>query len=97
MTLTFEAARITQAFSEISSRFSSLLAKYGEIAEVQSIQVSLEQSLDRYNQEGLLGVAFVGQYSAGKSTVISALTNRRDIKIDANIATDQVSEYHVGL
>jgi GTP-binding protein EngB required for normal cell division len=93
MTLTFEAARITQAFSEISSRFSSLLAKYGEITEVQTIQLSLEKSLDRYNQEGLLGVAFIGQYSAGKSTVISALTNRRDIKIDANIATDQVSEY----
>ena len=38
-------------------------------------------------------IAFVGQYSSGKSTIISALTGNRDIKIDANVATDIVSEY----
>lgn len=93
MTLTFEAAEIIQEFSKTLSCFSALLEKHKEIAEVESIQVTLQASLDQYNQEGLLGVAFVGQYSAGKSTIISALTNRRDIKIDANIATDRVSEY----
>ncbi len=40
-----------------------------------------------------LRLAFVGQYSSGKSTIISALTGRKDIKIDANVATDHVSEY----
>lgn len=40
-----------------------------------------------------LKVAFVGQYSSGKSTIISALTGNKDIKIDANVATDTVSEY----
>jgi hypothetical protein len=40
-----------------------------------------------------LTVAFVGQYSAGKSTIISALTGRRDIHIDADIATDKTAPY----
>ena len=35
----------------------------------------------------------MGQYSSGKSNIISALTGRKDIKIDANVATDIVSEY----
>jgi len=38
-------------------------------------------------------VAFVGQYSAGKSTIISAITGRRDIHIDADIATDKTASY----
>ncbi len=46
-----------------------------------------------YKQQGLLTVAFIGQYSAGKSTIISALTGRRDIHIDADIATDKTSDY----
>ncbi|MGB3509766.1 MAG: GTPase [Microcoleaceae cyanobacterium] len=38
-------------------------------------------------------VAFVGQYSSGKSTIISALTGKRDIKIDADITTDKTTIY----
>jgi small GTP-binding protein len=38
-------------------------------------------------------VAFVGQYNAGKSTTISALTGRRDIRIDSDIATDKTANY----
>lgn len=40
-----------------------------------------------------LTVAFVGQYDSGKSTMISALTNRRDIPIDADVCTDKVTAY----
>ncbi|MEG4217825.1 50S ribosome-binding GTPase [Microcoleus sp. Pol14C6] len=49
--------------------------------------------LKEYRERGILGVAFVGQYSAGKSTIISALTGRRDIRIDADIATDKTTNY----
>ena len=38
-------------------------------------------------------MAFVGQYNAGKSTTISALTGRRDIRIDSDIATDKTANY----
>ncbi len=35
----------------------------------------------------------LGQYNAGKSTTISALTGRGDIAIDADIATSETTEY----
>ncbi|MEH2255046.1 GTPase [Nostoc sp.] len=41
----------------------------------------------------MLSLAFVGQYNAGKSTTISALTGRRDIRIDSDIATDKTASY----
>ena len=40
-----------------------------------------------------LSLAFVGQYNAGKSTIISALTGKRDIPIDADVCTDKVTGY----
>lgn len=40
-----------------------------------------------------LKVSFVGQYSAGKSTIIKALTGNNAIKIDADIATDVTEDY----
>lgn len=40
-----------------------------------------------------LTLGFVGQYNAGKSTIISALTGKRDIPIDADVCTDKVTAY----
>ena len=40
-----------------------------------------------------VSLAFAGQYSAGKSTLISALTGRDDIAIGAGITTEQTSHY----
>ena len=40
-----------------------------------------------------LTLAFVGQYNAGKSTIISALTGKRDIPIDADVCTQTVTAY----
>ena len=51
------------------------------------------EELSTANDRKELRLAFVGQYDSGKSTIISALTGRKDIKIDSNIATDVVSEY----
>lgn len=36
---------------------------------------------------------FVGQYSAGKSSILKAMTGRNDIQIGAGITTDQVHKY----
>lgn len=49
--------------------------------------------MKQYYEQGFLTVAFVGQYSAGKSTMISALTRRRNIPIGANITTDETANY----
>ncbi len=40
-----------------------------------------------------ISLAFAGQYSAGKSTLISALTGQDDIAIGAGITTDQTHRY----
>lgn len=40
-----------------------------------------------------LTIAFVGQYDAGKSTILSVLTGRKDIVIDSNVSTDAVTAY----
>lgn len=40
-----------------------------------------------------LTIAFVGQYDAGKSTILKVLTGREDIVIDSNVSTDEVTAY----
>lgn len=40
-----------------------------------------------------LTIAFIGQYNAGKSTVLKVLTGREDILIDSNVCTDAVTAY----
>lgn len=40
-----------------------------------------------------LTIAFVGQYDAGKSTILSVLTGRQDIMIDADVSTQYVTAY----
>lgn len=40
-----------------------------------------------------LRIAFVGQYNAGKSTIMRALTGRADIVIDSDVCTDSVTAY----
>ena len=43
--------------------------------------------------EARLKIAFVGQHNAGKSTIVSALTKNRDIKISSNVETDDTASY----
>ena len=40
-----------------------------------------------------LTMAFVGQYNAGKSTILRVLTGRKDIVIDSDVCTDAVTAY----
>lgn len=88
----FKAATIGSKFKSACVKFDNLLAK-GSTEELTTIRKKIREGLKDYQQQGVLSVAFVGQYSAGKSTIISALTGRRDILIDADIATDKTSSY----
>lgn len=79
-------------------RFESILARMGELLTAPALKstgiaAKLEQDLKEFRQRGFLTIAFVGEYSAGKSSLISALTGRRDLAISADIATDQCREY----
>ncbi|HHQ4940439.1 LeoA/HP0731 family dynamin-like GTPase [Aeromonas veronii] len=79
-------------------RFESILARMGELLTTpvlkgSNIAAKLENDLQEFRLRGFLTITFVGEYSAGKSSLISALTGRRDLAISADIATDQCSEY----
>lgn len=60
----------------------------------QDLASKLDTELETASDRKKLSIAFVGQYSSGKSTIISALTGNKHIKIDANVATDKVSQYN---
>ena len=60
---------------------------YDEEAEL------LIKSLSEISEQDIIRIVFIGQYTAGKSTVISALTTDDTIKIDSNISTDRATDY----
>ncbi len=88
----FYAAEVGERFKRVAIKFDNLLAQESS-DEVTDLRKQFREGLKSYKEQGVLSIAFVGQYSAGKSTIISALTGRRDIKIDADIATDETSPY----
>lgn len=91
-TSNFKAADLSNQFKVACTAFDNLLTS-STIQELAAIRQKFRDDLKYYKQQGTLTVAFIGQYSAGKSTIISALTGRRDIHIDADIATDQTTPY----
>lgn len=87
----FKAAAVTEKFDRAYKNLNNFLS---DNKNCNQIKTKLNRDLQEYNEEGLISVAFIGQYSAGKSTIISALTGKRDIKIDADIATDKTASYN---
>ena len=88
----FQAAAVGAKFKNTLVKLDALLVQ-GNNEELIAIRKKLRDELKAYREQGILTVAFVGQYSAGKSTIISALTGRRDIHIDADIATNKTASY----
>jgi GTP-binding protein EngB required for normal cell division len=88
----FNGAAVGEKFQATCEKFNILLSK-GNSEELLNINQKLQKELKIYQDDGIIKVALVGQYSAGKSTIISALTGRRDIKIDSDIATDRTTSY----
>lgn len=85
----FNYAKYQEALLSLIEKTKNLLADTDNQALVSKLDAELEQATDRKE----LSLAFVGQYSSGKSTIISAITGDKQIKIDANVATDVVSKY----
>ena len=85
----FNYAVYQERLSRLEAKTRALLKETNNTELTRKMDSELAGLQDRKE----LHLAFVGQYSSGKSTIISALTGRKDIKIDANVATDSVSEY----
>ncbi|AFY32861.1 GTPase [Calothrix sp. PCC 7507] len=88
----FSAALVAEKFKNASVKFDKILAQVKH-PEITAIRKKFRDEVKEYSENGIISVAFVGQYNAGKSTTISALTGRRDIKIDSDIATDVIASY----
>lgn len=82
-------AAYKETLEALKKKTRDLLANTKNQDLVSKLDAELESATERKN----LSIAFVGQYNAGKSTIISAMTGKKDIKIEANVATDKVSKY----
>lgn len=88
MEQTFEFGKMSEEFSKILEDSKKIVSNYNnEIVE------SLAKDIEEIENQKLLTISFIGQYSSGKSTIISALTGNKSIKIDADIATDKTTDY----
>ena len=91
---TFEFGKILSAAQHLQrdlraatarSEDPKILALSGELDDVHIVGASSDAPP--------LTIAFVGQYNAGKSTILRVLTNREDIVIDSDVCTDTVTAY----
>lgn len=81
-----------EKINSIVSKTKKILKKfpYNKYGNIRDRGLS---KLDRLDDEEGLTIAFVGQYSAGKSTIISTLTGLDDIEIGQGVVTDEPSVY----
>lgn len=87
----FVLGEISKKFNLIVHEIITVLEKQGQ--EYEKYVRNIKEELEKLKNEELIKVCFVGQYSAGKSTIISALTGREDIKIDSDITTNMATTY----
>lgn len=78
--------------------FENINHSLGEIKndEIVFIVDEFKNKLFDLQKKIKLEIAFVGQYSAGKSTIISAISGNKDIKIGQDITTDLPQAYPWG-
>ena len=84
-------------FSEKTGRINFLKDQALEVASAYQSYAQLgrviKSALDEKSSDSMLRVVFVGQYSSGKSSLISALTGDQSIVIDSDVATNDTSDY----
>ena len=86
--------QIKQQFNENLKQYREFLNKYQDESEQsQEIRINLDKSLQEHQDLDKITLAFIGQYSSGKSTIISALTELKNIKIGAGVTTDKTTYY----
>ena len=88
----FEAGKITEASSIKIAELITLLEKNGFNEKGEG----LKNALSKLSEEEKIKVAFVGQYSAGKSSIISAVTGDQQIEIGSDVTTQDVAFYQWG-
>ena len=88
----FETTELANRIDYEKTKILKLFKENGYEAEAEELIKELEFS----SGNNKIRVVFIGQYTAGKSTIISALTGNNSIVIDSNIATSQTADYSWG-
>src|SRR4051812_33014580 len=92
---TIEFKVLEENTKNIIDTFYSLINRIEE-KKVAYIIKEAKEELAKLESKMKLEIAFIGQYSAGKSTIISALTNDKAIKIGQDVTTDHPQPYQWG-
>ena len=88
----FEFKEYLSKVGGLRSRLVDVL-KTADDEKINDLISDVPEPVTSDNNEAALTVAFVGQYNAGKSTIIRALTGKQDIPIKADVCTDTVTAY----
>jgi len=85
----FKTTELTNRINANETKILKLytLGGYSEDAK------KLKEQLDSAVSEKQIRIVFIGQYTAGKSTIIAALTANKEIRIDSDIATSVTADY----
>ena len=84
--------------NEIKDIENNMVEIFGKINDnrCKNLIQKYYDELKQINDKIKLEIAFVGQYSAGKSSIISALTGNKTIRIAQGVATTKTQEYEWG-
>jgi GTP-binding protein EngB required for normal cell division len=91
--------KIEIKFTYIYSQFDAIIEEFQKFLEKcdreesKKYSQNLKKESKLIRENPVLQIAFIGQYSAGKSTIISALTGDKSIKIGSDITTDKATSY----
>ncbi len=80
------------ALAEWSEKSSKLIAKVRNVYSELGIPADSLPD-DAFDKDKRISLVFAGQYSAGKSTILKALTGINDIVVKEGIATQETHEY----
>lgn len=92
MSIEFKAGKYNEETERLYKKVIRILQQFDLKEEI----ISLKSKYEDVKGEEKISLAFVGQYSAGKSTIIKALTGNNTIRIDSDIATSEVKSYTWG-
>ncbi|MCM8808240.1 MAG: LeoA/HP0731 family dynamin-like GTPase [candidate division WOR-3 bacterium] len=84
---------ILEKLNELKEKLVSISENWG--VDVSEIKLKIERSIENIRKE-CFSIAFFGAFSDGKSTIISFLTKRLDIKIAPEPTTEEIKSYPFG-
>lgn len=91
--MNFEVANITKQYGILLKEVKYMMENISKDIDLDfSMELKILDSINM-NPDKMLNIVFVGQYSAGKSSIIKMLTKNKDIKIGAGITTQEYTPY----